>query len=101
MKKKWSRDWESINWNEIKKRMNEVDMMLEENSGYKADIGISRDEFVEYMDWLIENEPDNFWKAILAMRLNEMGIDINIIDKICNDSVLRIEAINMIKKCSS
>lgn len=40
-----------------------------------SDIGISRDEFLEYLDWLYENSEQDYYKAILSMKLMEIGLD--------------------------
>lgn len=72
--RKWSRDWADFDWTQVKKRFEEMEG---KKDGEKAvfDVGISRDEFLEYLDWLSQNDMEGFYKAVLGIQLAEMGFD--------------------------
>lgn len=72
--KKWSRDWADFDWSQVKKRIAEMqEKERDEKSGY--DVGISRNEFLEYLDWLRQNDREGYYKAVLSIQLSEIGLD--------------------------
>lgn len=71
--KEWSRDWAKMDWKEIKEKLSELDNMTPEERE-QADIGITLDDFVEYLDWQGENEPEEYWKSIFTLKLRELGV---------------------------
>ena len=32
------------------------------------------------MDWLAENEPEEYWKSIFSLKLRELGVPIEIVE---------------------
>lgn len=70
--KKWSRDWVNFDWKTIEKNFDALDNQ-EENDN--KDIGISNEEFLEYLDWLAENDPCEFERLKLYAALRETGAD--------------------------
>lgn len=76
--KQWSRDWSMVDWNEIRQKLDFAEEAEKEGLSHgqiiKAEIGITKDEFEEYMIWLCENKPDEFEKTIFMMGLREAGM---------------------------
>lgn len=76
--KQWSRDWNAVNWNEIRQKLNFAEKVKAEGQKIgqkiKPDIGITKDEFEEYMCWLCETNPEDFEKIIFMMSLRETGM---------------------------
>ena len=62
----WSKDWANFDWEKIEKKLFEVE---KDKSGrvVEGDIGITKEEFMEYFCWLFENEPVEYEKAITYM----------------------------------
>lgn len=59
----WSRDWKVFDWDDVEKRL---------DSG-SHDIGITRDEWLEYMQWFSINDPEGFAGTVVCILLKEMG----------------------------
>ncbi len=78
--RKWSRDWNSVDWNEIRQKLNLAEKAEAEGrrigQKIKPEIGITKDEFEEYMRWLCETNPEDFEKVIFMMSLREAGMSI-------------------------
>ena len=49
--------------------------MKEGDDNADCDIGMSREEFLEYLDWLKESDIEGFYKAVLGIQLSEIGLD--------------------------
>ena len=89
--KKWSRDWADFDWSPVIEKlvaMKEGD----DDAGYDSDVGISREEFLEYLSWLKETDIEGFYKAVLGIQLSEMGFDANQAETLAAhpDELLRI-----------
>lgn len=69
--KKWSRDWSEFDWNVMRTRLEEAEVNKADGV---VDIGITLDEFVEYLQWLMENEPEQYCTVMLSMKLKESGV---------------------------
>ena len=69
----WSRDWSKMEWQEIKEKLETLENMTPEEKA-QADIGFSLDDFVEYLNWQGENEPEEYWKSIFTLKLRELGV---------------------------
>lgn len=74
-KKQWSRDWANFDWARVVNRLEGLDKEGGGKDDY--DIGISKEEFVEYLDWLHQTNKEGYYKAVLGMRLSELGFDID------------------------
>lgn len=72
--KKWSKDWANFDWSRVKDKIKEMEGKEgDEKAGY--DVGISRDEFLEYLDWLNLNDNEGYYKVALSIQLAEMGLN--------------------------
>lgn len=72
----WSRDWSKMEWQEIKEKLEALENMTPEEKA-QVDIGFSLDDFVEYLNWQGENEPEEYWKSIFTLKLRELGVPID------------------------
>lgn len=73
--KKWSRDWEHFDWEQVRTKICEAEKKHREGkTADKPDIGISSDELIEYFDWLYDTQPELFFKTILSMMLVQAGM---------------------------
>lgn len=72
----WSRDWSKMEWQEIKEKLEALENMTPEEKA-QADIGFSLDDFVEYLNWQGENEPEEYWKSIFTLKLRELGVQMD------------------------
>lgn len=72
--KRWSRDWANFDWAQVKKKIAAVE---EAGGGFEdgCDIGISKEEFLEYLDWLNQNYKEGYYKAVLSIHLARMGFN--------------------------
>lgn len=86
--KKWSRDWAAFDWSQVIEKLEE----MKEGDDVGQDMGISREEFLEYLDWLKETNKEEFYKAVLGIKLSEMGIDASQMETLVShpDELLRI-----------
>lgn len=71
-KGKWSRDWECFEWEDVEKKLNEVEKGQDTEN--RHDVGITKEEFLEFFDWLHENIPAQFYKVLLSLQLTECGL---------------------------
>ncbi len=68
--KKWSRDWSKMDWNEVERKLDEqID-----NPEKDADIGITADEFWEYLSWLEEEDMEEYLRIKFFLKLYEVGV---------------------------
>lgn len=91
MQEKWSRDWEKVNWSEIdeKIQMNEI-------GDEKVDVGITAEEFIEYMKWLRIEHPDEFFRLEFGMLLMEKGMSKKDADFLSRHPDAFLEAVKML-----
>ena len=87
--KEWSRDWAAFDWSQVKQKL---ESMKEGDEKAGHDVGMSREEFLEYLDWLKESDIEGFYKAILSIRLSEMGFDANQVETLVShpDELIRL-----------
>ncbi|MGN0315904.1 MAG: hypothetical protein ACI4EG_14090 [Fusicatenibacter sp.] len=52
---KWSRDWSTFDWEEIEQKMDAI-----QSGRTDVELGITREEFQEYLGWLNIHEPELF-----------------------------------------
>lgn len=72
MKREWSRDWTQFDWSQVKRKL-EAMQEGDEKAGHG--VGITREEFLEYLNWLRQNDNDGYYKAVLSMQLAEIGLN--------------------------
>lgn len=60
----WSRDWSTFDWEPVREKL---------RSG-KQDIGITRDEFIEFMDWYALSSPKDYDRSAMFILLSELGV---------------------------
>lgn len=65
---RWSKDWEHFDWRPVRDKLPEAEK--NQKQGLSFDARISKDELIEYLEWLKENKPieffqfmDKSWKA--------------------------------------
>jgi len=63
--RKWSRDWAGIDWEQIKEKLD----MYCENPSEQVDIGLTKEDLNEYMEWLGENDLEEYLKVKLLVTL--------------------------------
>ena len=91
----WSKDWEHFDWSLVRTKLDGVD--LAEN---KADcnVGISKEEFLEYFEWLNANHKGDFLKMILYLKLKDGGFDEDQIERLAAQPEILIEMIKMFQR---
>lgn len=72
-KKKWSRDWSQFNWDEITAKITSISSMESKEENF--DLGINREEFLEYLDWLMETAPEKYAQYLQYSILRNIGMD--------------------------
>ena len=88
---KWSHDWENFDWSAVKQKLEELRKKEgDENRDY--DVGISREEFLEYLEWLKQTDKEGYAKAVLSIKLGELGFPEGRIEELIKhpDEALRI-----------
>lgn len=70
--REWSRDWANYDWKAVEEKF---DALGSQEGNEDKDIGISREEFSEYLEWLSENIPWEFERLKLYTALRETGAD--------------------------
>lgn len=77
--RKWSRDWANFDWMKVR---NNMAIILSGNAGNGSDvdIGISKEEFLEFLDWLMENHTEEYYKLILVKQLTRMGLEEDLVE---------------------
>lgn len=69
MERQWSHNWETFNWDAVKEKL---DYFGSTGGAGSIDLGISRDEFLEYLDWLSQNAPSELARLQLYLLLIEI-----------------------------
>lgn len=77
--KKWSRDWLNFDWTKVRDNMAAVLSGNEEAKSH-LDIGISKEEFLEFLDWLRENHIKEYHQIILMKQLSDMGLEDDLVE---------------------
>lgn len=70
MEQKWSHNWKTFDWDAVKEKL---DCFESTEGAYNIDLGICREEFLEYLDWLSQNEPLELARLQLYRLLMEAG----------------------------
>lgn len=88
--RKWSRDWSEFDWEPVMAKLKEMKEKGADKADY--DVGISREEFLEYLDWLNQTDEEGYYKAVLSIQLSEMGFDENQVETLVAhpDELIRI-----------
>ncbi|MCM1217825.1 MAG: hypothetical protein NC548_25315 [Lachnospiraceae bacterium] len=60
----WSRDWNAFDWESVRARL----------EGGEQDIGMTEEEFHEFMDWYALSSPEDYGRAVLYILLVRQGI---------------------------
>lgn len=71
----WSRDWKNFKWDEVKKRLDNVEK--EEAGNGEYDVGRTKKELLEYLDWLCKNAPEEYFKVVFGLQMMEGGLSEN------------------------
>lgn len=74
---KWSRDWENFNWEAVREKIERAEEELKQGVGNKEeyDIGITAEQFVEFLQWFQENAPEEYNRFVVYMILREKGLE--------------------------
>lgn len=72
----WSKDWKNFDWSEIERN---IDKMTERINRHDSkldifDVGITQEEFTEYLKWLSINNPTEHFKIMLYISLRNAGV---------------------------
>jgi len=75
--KKWSKDWGNFDWGEVEKKLRQAerDLSTSKDNREHYDIGISKEEFIEYLQWLNINGPEEYEKILLYMTLKLKNVE--------------------------
>jgi len=68
---RWSKDWEHFDWKSVWEKMPEAIKNQEQGLGF--DVGISKGELIEYLEWLKKSKPIKFW--LFMHKLRKAGKD--------------------------
>lgn len=73
---KWSMDWKNFNWELVFEKIEIAENELKRRGEDKKlfDIGITEEQFEEYLQWLYENNPEEYRKLMLYKILKEEGV---------------------------
>lgn len=69
---KWSRDWKHFDWRPVRENLKKAEKKIRKGQEIDFDIGISKEELIEYFIWLKETYPLEFLKMITDMKLRKM-----------------------------
>lgn len=69
--RKWSRDWKHFDWKPILQNLSEGEKCKAQ--GIAIDIGISKDEVINFFKWMKENEPSEYYGFMIHMMLKGKG----------------------------
>lgn len=74
---KWSKDWGNFDWGVVREKLTEAEKKIEKGEGTKEqyDIGITEEELIEYLQWLNENNPKEYERAMLCLDLKQRGME--------------------------
>lgn len=72
--RKWSRDWGSFEWGEVRRKLAGAEKGKGRGGDNEYDAGISKDEFLEFFNWLRESHPAQYYEIILSLQLTECGL---------------------------
>ncbi|MDE5909325.1 MAG: hypothetical protein K2H52_11380 [Lachnospiraceae bacterium] len=63
--RQWSRDWSTFDWDSVRKSLGDRG----------TDIGLTRDECLEFLDWYALNNPGDYARKSVYIILREMGLN--------------------------
>lgn len=63
---KWSRDWSTFDWDEIERKMDAL-----QAGDADVSLGITREEFQEYLSWLSIYDPELFDSFLTMQQLKK------------------------------
>ncbi|MBE5945517.1 MAG: hypothetical protein E7259_01095 [Lachnospiraceae bacterium] len=70
MERKWMKDWENFDWKPIKEALDK-----KEREGLEdMDIGITFEEFLDFLAWLGANDKATLSKLMLVYKLVDIGL---------------------------
>lgn len=118
IRRTWSRDWANFDWNdvcaefvkgkEVKEKTENFETKLTETKlsekkgsaaeAVRSGIGITEDEFIEYLEWLAENHPEQYRKAVLGIKLHELGVEPMLAQYMCENSQQFLKAFGIMKR---
>lgn len=74
---KYTKEWNNFDWSIIQSKIEAAEKELSQSGGKinksDIDIGITSNEFVEYFEWLYNNDPDEYYKITLYLCLRKIG----------------------------
>ena len=72
MEKEWKRDWANFDWEPVKEALDK-----KEKEGIKdMDVGITVDEFIDFLEWLGVYDKTTFTKLMCAYKLVDIGFTV-------------------------
>ena len=83
---KWSRDWRQFDWDEVIKKFDQAERTGALYREKNPDIGISAEEFLEYLDWLRECDSLLFWQLLMKRFMEENGVPKETVNEVLKDS---------------
>lgn len=97
-KKVWSRDWNNVDWDEICEQLKNRHRINGKIKGSRRVKDFTANDFLEYMNWLFETDKEEYWKAMLAIQLHEMGADMEVIKYSCENPDKVALALKLVKE---
>ena len=71
---KWSKNWEHFNWDEVAVKLEKAKQSGPISWKEHPDIGITAEEFLEYLDWLREEKSLLEWQYLTMGFLEKSGV---------------------------
>lgn len=73
-KKKWSRNWKDFDWKAVEEKCSGLDFSHKADHETQYDVGITEEEFYEYLEWAKENAQEEYDFLFLCSRLMKCGM---------------------------
>lgn len=96
MKKKiWTKDWAAFDWNVVGKEVANEGSMAADFAATEP--GITKEQFMGYLEWLSENDPERYGKVVFGIQMHEQGVDPAFAGHLCERSQQLIDLFELMQ----
>lgn len=85
--KTWSRDWDQFDWESVERKLQQNPEIMYGNSvDFSASIGLSREEFLEFLEWFSMKHPEgSAYYMIAATLVHKYGLTVEEAEEVLQD----------------
>ena len=89
----WSRDWNKVDWDEVYNKVVTHKSKKGEPIDISKEIGLNKEDLMEYVAWLLENDKKEGEKLLIGLTLCSLGVEVNDAEWAASNPEILIEII--------